>query len=68
MKMTLNLIIFLLLLTSNALIYGQKPAGDLKRTVILISIDGFRADYFEKYSPPTLNGIATNGVRANHFR
>ena len=64
MKITLNLIIFLLLLTSNTLIYGQKPVNDLKRTVILISIDGFRADYFEKYSPPTLNGIATDGVRA----
>ena len=45
-------------------IAAQKPINDLKRTVILISIDGFRADYFEKYSPPTLNGIATNGVRA----
>ena len=42
----------------------QRPLKDLKPTVILISIDGFRADYFEKYQHPTLNTLAAEGVRA----
>ncbi len=33
-------------------------------TVILISIDGMRADYLEKYSPPELTRMAAEGVRA----
>ena len=32
--------------------------------VILISIDGFRWDYLEKYKPPTLLELAGQGVRA----
>src|ERR1700736_6580593 len=42
----------------------QRPLDDLKPTLILISIDGFRADYFEKYQHPTLNALAGEGVRA----
>ncbi len=46
-------------------IKGQiKPIRDLKPTVILISIDGFRFDYLEKYKPKTLNKLAKNGLRA----
>src|SRR5687767_8843880 len=41
-----------------------KPIKDLKPTVILISLDGFRYDYLEKYNPPALNNLARNGVRA----
>ncbi|MDX2030594.1 MAG: ectonucleotide pyrophosphatase/phosphodiesterase [Blastocatellia bacterium] len=37
---------------------------DLKPTVILISIDGYRADYLEKYPSPTLGRLAKEGVRA----
>lgn len=43
---------------------GQRHISDLKPTVLLISLDGFRYDYLDKYSPPTLNAIAKNGVRA----
>ena len=43
---------------------AQKPIKDLKPTVILIALDGFRADYLEKYQPTTLNRLAKNGVRA----
>jgi len=43
---------------------GQKPIKDLKPTVILISLDGFRYDYIDKYSSPTLNKLAKGGVRA----
>ena len=42
----------------------QSPVNDLRRTLILISIDGFRADYFEKYQHPNLNALAVEGVRA----
>lgn len=45
-------------------ICAQKPVKDLKPTIILISIDGFRYDYFEKFLPPTLNKLSREGVRA----
>lgn len=41
-----------------------KPVKDLKPTVILISLDGFRYDYLDKFSPKNLNMLAKNGVRA----
>lgn len=44
--------------------FAQKPIKDLKPTVILISLDGFRYDYLEKYNPPVLNKLAREGVRA----
>jgi predicted AlkP superfamily pyrophosphatase or phosphodiesterase len=43
---------------------AQKPVRDLKPTVILIALDGFRYDYLEKYQPPFLNKLAREGVRA----
>ena len=42
----------------------QKTITDLKPTVILISIDGFRSDYLEKYKPVNLNQLAKEGARA----
>ena len=41
-----------------------KAITDLDPTVILISIDGFRADYLKRYNPKNLNRLAKNGVRA----
>jgi predicted AlkP superfamily pyrophosphatase or phosphodiesterase len=41
-----------------------KPIKDLQPTVILVSLDGFRDDYLEKYNPPNLNLLAREGVRA----
>ena len=43
---------------------AQQPIADLKPTVILISLDGFRYDYIDKYAPPELNRLAKDGVRA----
>ncbi len=43
---------------------AQSPVNDLKPTVILISLDGFRYDYLDKYNPPTLQQLAKDGVRA----
>ncbi len=44
--------------------FGQTVRSDIKPTIILISLDGFRWDYPQKYSPPTINRLIKNGVRA----
>lgn len=36
----------------------------LQPTVVLISLDGFRSDYLEKYEPPNLRALARDGVQA----
>lgn len=54
--------LFACLLTS--VVLAQRPIKDLKPTVILISLDGFRYDYVDKFSPPTLRRLAREGVRA----
>ena len=61
-RLVLTAILILLPITAN--VVAQKPINDLKPTVILISLDGFRYDYIEKYSPPTLQRLANDGVRA----
>jgi len=38
-----------------------------KPYVILISVDGFRHDYFEKYKPTFLNKIAEQAVKADYM-
>ena len=54
---------------------GTQPANDgpdaapqdatrLAPTVILISLDGFRPDYVDRYEAPTLRRLAAEGVRA----
>jgi predicted AlkP superfamily pyrophosphatase or phosphodiesterase len=45
-------------------VFAQRQIKDLEPTVILVSLDGFRADYLEKYKPSTLLEIARKGVRA----
>jgi predicted AlkP superfamily pyrophosphatase or phosphodiesterase len=60
-KLIFNLLFVLSVFLS---IYAQKPIKDLKPTVILISLDGFRYDYLDKFQPKTLNELAKKGVRA----
>jgi len=43
---------------------AQQSADTLKPTLILVSLDGFRADYLGRYQPPTLTALAADGVRA----
>lgn len=62
-KKFLFLIIALCLLTADATAQA-KAVKDLKPTVILLSLDGFRADYLEKFQPKNLNELARTGVRA----
>ena len=41
-----------------------KSVKDLQPTVILVSLDGFRYDYLEKYYAPNLKSLARDGVQA----
>lgn len=43
----------------------QEPAAASGPIVILVSIDGFRWDYLDRYAPPNLSKIAAAGVRAD---
>ena len=40
------------------------PSAD-KAILILISVDGFRWDYLDRFEPPTLTRLAAEGVRAD---
>jgi predicted AlkP superfamily pyrophosphatase or phosphodiesterase len=46
--------------------HGAAPAEP--QTVVLISLDGFRPDYLETHSPPTLLRLVREGVRAQAMR
>ncbi len=63
MKLNRASLIFVILSLSLS-VTAQQKIDDLRPTVILISLDGFRWDYLDKYSPPTLNALAKGGVRA----
>ncbi len=60
------LMVIALCLISGALTSAasRHDAVNLKPTLILISIDGFRADYLAKYRPPNLIALSQRGVRA----
>jgi predicted AlkP superfamily pyrophosphatase or phosphodiesterase len=53
-----------LLLLWSLPVFAQTRITDLRPTVILISLDGFRYDYIDKYKPETLSSLAQTGVRA----
>ena len=61
----------LLLLICLALLAGctSNPAREANRdTLILVSIDGFRADYLQRGRTPALAALARDGVRAESLR
>ena len=45
------------------LVCGVAGLGATEPIVILIGVDGFRADYLEKFQPPNLVQLAKDGVR-----
>ncbi len=47
------------------LLAGGCQKRTLEPTVILVSIDGFRADYQDRFDTPTLDRLAAEGVRAS---
>lgn len=59
-QLSFAIVVLFLAISVNA----QAKIKGLKETVILISIDGMRADYLDKYQPPTLTRLAADGVRA----
>ena len=58
------LVLACLLVISQSVPAQAKPIRDLQPTVILISLDGFRYDYLNRYRPANLNSLAADGVRA----
>lgn len=62
MKRSLIALIALLLLAVP--VVAQEKIKDLKPTVVLVSLDGFRSDYLETYQPPNLLALTKRGVRA----
>ncbi len=58
------ILVVFLLIVSGSPVAGQKEIRDLKPTVLLISIDGFRSDYIERYRPKYLRKLAESGTRA----
>ena len=63
LQSVLSLVFFLLAVNLCGLAQ-PKPIKDLQPTVLLVSIDGFRNDYLERYRPANLNLLAREGVRA----
>lgn len=56
--------LFIIIAGCGLLMTAQTRIRDLRPTVILISLDGFRYDYLDRYKPPALQKLARNGVRA----
>jgi len=44
---------------------GARPLLPERAILILISVDGFRADYLDRFRPPTLSKLAVEGVQAD---
>lgn len=63
-RKNLFFVVFAFLIAFPCFGYAQKPIRDLKPTVLLISIDGFRSDYIERYRPKYLKKLAEEGTRA----
>src|SRR4051812_26489181 len=58
-------ILFLLLLALPA--YAANRINDLRPTLILVSIDGFRPDYLDRIETPNLHAIMDRGVHAKYM-
>jgi predicted AlkP superfamily pyrophosphatase or phosphodiesterase len=69
--MKARLPVFILLVAAVSLFLASciapQPAAGAPAAVILISIDGFRWDYLEKYDAPVLQQLAAEGVRAERM-
>jgi len=58
------LLLFLVFLGACSAPAPRRAADAAQDPVILISIDGFRADYLDRGFTPTLSALAADGVRA----
>lgn len=56
----------LALVTASACAH-QPAAAPAPRTLVLVSLDGFRSDYFDRLPTPNLHRLASRGVRAERM-
>jgi len=61
-RLTVLLLLFLCLWIGTG--RAQTPAVDLRPTVILVSLDGWRWDYADKYPAPNVRRLMTRGISA----
>lgn len=66
--MRLRALLLLLVLVVLAACASTAPREAARGPLILISIDGFRADYLDRHDTPTLAALAADGVRARALR
>ena len=64
-RLTSHLRILIVIALAACIVTAQEK---FDTTVILISIDGMRADYLDKYAPPELSRLAKEGVRARWMK
>lgn len=59
--------LFLLAVAAAALLVACRTGSPVpeRAIVFLVSIDGFRWDYLDRFRPPTLTALASEGVRAD---
>ncbi len=65
---TLLVLVWIACVAACAPIPAQRAARSAHHPLILISIDGFRADYLDRHETPTLATLAANGVRAQAMK
>ena len=64
-----SVLAFLLTIFLAACATVQQPAtAPAQRAVLLVGIDGFRADYLDRGITPVLSKLAAEGVRAKAMR
>lgn len=47
--------------------WGEPPAPPPQHALVLVGLDGFRADYLDRLPAPTLRALAARGVRAERL-
>ena len=47
--------------------WGEPPAPSPEHALVLVGLDGFRADYLDRLPAPHLRGLAARGVRAERM-
>jgi len=64
LRLAVTLVTGLLLAAACSGSHPAPPPPPAQQAVVLVSIDGFRADYLDRYAAPHLRALAARGVRA----
>ena len=62
-----DLVICLYIICTNVLVYSESFLKKEQQTIVLISFDGFRHDYIEKYDLQNFKKLSQNGVKASEL-